>query len=89
MANSKEQVHFDFDTAPEYVKVALRTAARMTHAAGLSGPIAGHLDILIAAAHHLEVQKWLTVHGYLKGPEAIALSRGMVEFYLAMAMSDL
>jgi hypothetical protein len=87
--STQEEVIFELETAPEAVRIALRTAKAVVLGLDLEERKAAHLIPIIAGVHHVEVMAWLLEHGYMGQAEAQALSVAMVKFQLARSMADL
>lgn len=83
------EVQFEWDTAPEYVRVALGTACSIAKALRLDEITSARLVPIMAAMHHPDVMQWLREHGYLRPDVANALVISLAAFRFAHASSDI
>ncbi len=84
-----EEVAFEWDTAPEYVRIALRTVSVLLNSAGCDVLQRAKLIPPLGSMTHPLVMRWLGEHGYLRVEQGIAVAASMVQLNLAIERSGL
>lgn len=86
---SSEEVAFDWETAPEYVRIALKAATTLLDGAGCTIFQSAKLAPRWAAMINVDVALWLRKMGYLSPVEGDAIARVMIAFHTAHNARDL